>query len=435
MHIDLVKVQKVFFIGIGGIGISAIARMMHQEGKVISGSDMQRNTVIEELEKIGIAISFGQGRDLIPSDTDLIIYTIALEVYDPALLNEIKSLSIPTLSYPEALEAVTKDKYTIAVSGTHGKTTTTAMIGHVLQEAGKDPSMIVGSLLVGSKSNFVQGSTDLFVVEACEYKRSFLHISPKILVITNIDEDHLDYYKDIEDIENAFNELAKKVPENGVIIADKNDKRVERALRGVVAPILDYKSFLTKRVLKIPGVHNQLNASAAASVCHYLSVDTKRIDKALESFPGTWRRFEERGILSGGAKIYDDYAHHPKEVETTLKGFRELYAKPFYTITVLFQPHLFSRTKAFLEDFSKAFNEADRIIILPIFPAREVDDGTISAEILAQKIRTHKEDVASMTFEEAIHVMQKMNFDSHDIIVTMGAGEAYKIGDTLLGRE
>lgn len=435
MHIDLPKIKKVFFIGIGGIGISAIARMFYQEGKIVSGSDMQENTVTNELEKIGIPVSFGQNINLIPADVDLIVYTIALEVYDPELLKEIKNLSIPVISYPEALEVVTKDKYTIAVSGTHGKTTTTAMIGHVLKEVGKDPSVIVGSLLIGSKSNFVQGSTDLFIVEACEYKRSFLHIHPKILVITNIDEDHLDYYKDIEDIENAFNELARKVPKDGVIIADQSDPRIERALQGVMAPILDYKSFFTKRILKIPGIHNQLNASAAVSVCHYLSVDTKRVDRALETFPGTWRRFEERGILPSGAKIYDDYAHHPKEVETTLKGFRELYPKSLYKLTVLFQPHLFSRTKVFLEDFAKAFTEANKVIVLPIFPAREVDDGSISADILAKRMQAHITDATSTTFEEAIDMLQKTSFNSHDIIITMGAGEAYRIGDALLRRE
>src|SRR3990167_10102015 len=208
MNLDLSKIKKVFFIGIGGIGISAIARMMLMEGKQVFGSDISASGITTELENLGANITLGQAVDLIPKGVDLIVYSIAIPKYDPEFFKKLQSLGLKLLNYPEILGIVTADKYAIAVSGTHGKTTTTAMIAKILIDAGRDPSVIVGSLLKDYKSNFVAGKSELFVVEACEYERSFLNIKPKILVITNIEADHLDYYKNIEDIKDAFNQLS-----------------------------------------------------------------------------------------------------------------------------------------------------------------------------------------------------------------------------------
>jgi UDP-N-acetylmuramate--alanine ligase len=365
------------------------------------------------------------------------------------------------------LHIVTNHKYTIAIAGTHGKTTTTAMIGYTLREMGKDPSMIVGSLIQNnfdtqiienppalpslrglrhdsdfqqsasqnsnkSRTNYWAGKSDLFVVEACEYRRSFLNIKPNILVITNIDADHLDYYKDIADIQSAFHELAVSVPESGYIVCNPNDDKVASVLVGTTAQIIDYTKFFDNDMkLQIPGLHNKYNASGALAVIEALHLDKNEASKKLAQFPGTWRRFEYKGTMQSGTKVYDDYAHHPTEVKACLQGFRELYpASDGYKVTVVFQPHLFSRTKALLDEFTHSFAEADNVLILPIYYAREEDDGTVSAHTLADAIGSGA--TGYDTFEQAEDYLNKMNLGDKDILVTMGAGEAFKVGDTLL---
>ncbi len=435
MDLDLTKIKKVFFVGIGGIGISAIARMMHKDGKHVMGSDTSEGEVIRELHELGMNIKIGQGMDLIPPDTELIIYTIAIENYAPELFAALKNQQIPIRSYPEMLHIVTENKYTIAVCGTHGKTTTTAMIGHVLRKAEKDPSMIVGSLMVGEKTNFWAGNSEYFVVEACEYKRSFLNINPKILVITNIEEDHLDYYKDLEDIKNAFKELVAKVPEDGFIVCNTNDIVVKDVIANAKAKIVSYLDFYHNRELRIPGMHNQVNAAAASAVVSLVGVHIESIDMHLESFPGTWRRFEYKGELPSGTQVYDDYAHHPTEVIAALQGFREIYPRGKKKILVVFQPHLYSRTKSLLEEFGKAFDQADQVIVLPIYAAREEDDGTVSSAILAEKIQSHKVDAKAMSFEETKTYLQSQKFGPDEVLVTMGAGEAFTVGEALLKKQ
>lgn len=432
MTLDLSTIKKVFFVGIGGIGISAIARMFLEEGKTVIGSDISDGEVVHELREAGATVLAGQGMHLIPEDADLIIYTIAVEKYDPEFFAALGSQAIPIRSYPEMLHIVTEGKYTIAVSGTHGKTTTTAMIAHILKQAGKDPSVIVGSLMVDEKSNFISGKSEYFVVEACEYRRSFLNINPKILVITNIEEDHLDYYKDIEDIKNAFRELAMKVPADGFIICNTSDRIVAEVVAGVSATVVNYLDSYHKRELRIPGMHNQVDAAAAVAVVGQIGVNDELASMYVKTFPGTWRRFEYKGQTKSGAQVYDDYAHHPTEVIATLEGFREIYPTGKKKITVVFQPHLYSRTKLLLEDFAKAFSQADRVIILPIYAAREEDDGTVSSELLAKKIVSNHVAAEAHSFADTAAILSQMEFGSDDVLVTMGAGEAYTIGEGLL---
>ena len=438
MELDLSKIKHVHFIGIGGIGISAIARMMMHEGKKVTGQDMSNSEIVKELVKAGAEVIIGQLYENIPSDADLVVYTIAIEGYDPDLFEKLKSqISYPIRSYPQMLGIVSKDKYTIAISGTHGKTTTTGMIAQILRDEDKDPTVIVGSLLVGDKSNFIAGKSDYFVVEACEYKRSFLNINPKILVITNIDEDHLDYYKDIEDIKSAFRELVMKVPSDGFIVCNPKDENISDVIKDIQAKVIDYSDFLNSATkLKIPGVHNKLNAAAAFAVASVLSMPYTDTNNALSRFPGTWRRFEYKGKLANGAMIYDDYAHHPKEIQATLQGFRELYPKSDgWAITVVFQPHLFSRTKLLLPEFATSFTEADFVLVLPIYYAREEDDGTISSHILAEHISkagTKAEDFHDFESAEKYIEIWIPSMNNKDIIITMGAGEAYRVGDKIL---
>ena len=293
-------------------------------------------------------------------------------------------------------------------------------------------------MLVGEKSNFIPGESKYLVVEACEYRRSFLNINPKILVITNIDADHLDYYKDIEDIKSAFREFVAKVPEDGFIICNPNDDYIADVIKDANAKVINYHDYFNKDLkLKVPGIHNKKDAAAAIAVANLVGIDREDSEKYVGRFPGTWRRFEHKGTTRDGAEVYDDYAHHPTEIATTLEGFRELYSKADgWNLTVIFQPHLFSRTKLLLNDFAKSFGNADKVLILPIYYAREEDDGTISSEILAEKINAHQDYRTSEvfgSFEELENKLKNHTFGQKDIIVTMGAGEAFKIGDWLLG--
>jgi UDP-N-acetylmuramate--alanine ligase len=428
-NLDLSKIKKIFFAGIGGIGISAIARMMFLEGKVVSGFDMAENELTSELKRLGIKITIGQGFELIPADTDLIVYTIAIPHYDAKLFSQIENSGIPYKSYPQMLHYVTSNKYTIAVSGTHGKTTTTAMIGKMLVDAKLDPSIIVGSILKEYKSNLVVGRGNYFVVEACEYKRSFLNISPKILVITNIEADHLDYYKDIEDIKNAFGQLVLQTGD--VVIYNGNDTDISILAHGYRGRIVDYTKYLEKvPKLSVPGLHNRMNAAVALAVADILNIKEEIAQKSLAEFSGTWRRLEKKGETENGTIIYDDYAHHPTEIKASLQALRELYPRQNKKITVLFQPHLYSRTKALFADFAKSFKEADKILLLPIYFARENMDESVSSEKLAKAINLAGDDAqAFSSFEIAEDFVKNLKLGPKDVFVTMGAGEAYKVAD------
>ena len=437
MNLDLSKIKNVHFVGIGGIGISAIARMMLEQGKIVTGQDMQEGEIVKELIKIGAKIMIGHSSfENIPNGTDLIVYTVAIETYDPELFEKIKSQSdISVRSYPEMLGIISEDKYTIAVSGTHGKTTTTGMLAQIFKDAGKDPTVVIGSLLKNG-TNFVAGSGDVFIVEACEYRRSFLKINPDILVITNIDEDHLDYYKDIEDIKSSFREMAMRVSESGFVVCNPNDKNIADVVKDIKAKVVNYGEYINENLkLKIPGLHNKKNAGAAEAVAKICDISSEKAQEALGEFAGTWRRFEYKGKLKNGTMVYDDYGHAPAEIMATMEGFRELYPKDFgWKITMVFQPHLFSRTKLLLNDFAKSFDYVDSVLILPIYFAREEDDGTISSEILANRINENSKNAKAFAGFESLekYLLENMkNMGEKDIILTMGAGEAYKVGDFL----
>ena len=442
-NLDLQKINNVHFVGIGGIGISAIARMMKAMGKNITGQDMQDGEIVEDLKKLGIDIVIGQSYENIPNNCDLIVYTIAIEYYDPELFKKLKEQEIQIFSYPEMLGLVSRDKYTIAISGTHGKTTTTGMIAKILKDTGNDPTVVIGSLIKdfdnpnSQGTNFMAGESKYFVMEACEYRRSFLNINPNILVITNIDEDHLDYYKDIEDIKSAFHQLVMKVPSDGFIIYDPKDKNIQDVIKDVKAKVVDFQEFFNSELkLKIPGIHNKKDAAAATAAAACLGIPKSNSEKSLESFPGTWRRFEYKGKVFKGTLLYDDYGHHPTEIMATLQGFRELYPKnEGWKITVVFQPHLFSRTKLLLDDFAQSFKDADQVMLLPIYYAREVDDGSISSEKLAFEINKYTDNTEAFPDFKKLEknlIVRLLKMRDKDIIITMGAGEAFKIGDFLL---
>lgn len=431
----LKKAQKIHFIGIGGIGISAIARMMLLEGKSVSGSDRDTSKVTEELQKAGAVIYLGHDAQHIPTDTDLVVYTVAVPAENPELA-EAKRRNIPLMTYPQTLDEISKEKYTIAVSGTHGKTTTTAMIAKVMIDAGLDPTVIVGSLMKnpdGSESNFIAGKSEYLVVEADEYKKSFHNLHPTMLVINNLDEDHLDFYKDLADIQASFREVAVKVPANGYVVTDIENGNVKPVIEKLTGTVVNYMDFYNDELkLKIPGRHNRHNAAVASAVGQILGLPAEQVLKSLMEFSGTWRRFEYKGVTKTGALVYDDYAHNPQKVAAAIQGAKEYF--PGKKIVVVYQPHLYSRTKTLFKQFSAAFDEADQVILMPIYPAREPFDPTITSEMLAVAINERGTTACeALPSPEAIEGRLKKDFDQRNtVIITMGAGDGYKIGEALL---
>jgi UDP-N-acetylmuramate--alanine ligase len=433
MNITLDSTQHVYCIGIGGIGLSALARMFLLRGTKVSGSDLSPSRVTDELQRLGANIFFGQEISHIPKSTDLVLYTIAIPDTNPELVDARKR-NLALMTYPEALGLLSRSYRTIAISGTHGKTTTTAMTAEALIHSGLSPTVVVGSFLKDRESNFVAGTGKEFVVEACEYRDSFSHLHPWTLAITNIDADHLDYYRDIDDIIAAFGRIARRVPEDGFIVADPKDSAVAKALEGARARIIDYTQAVDEIELSVPGEHNRKNAAVGLSIARILEADERRVKKSLKEFKGTWRRFEKKGSAKNGALVYDDYAHHPSEIRATLSAAREKY--PDKRILAVFQPHLFSRTAKLLDEFAQSFSEADEVLLLPIYKAREIDDGTISSEILAEKARAyHKNARYVATPEDAIIRMDDFVSRSQKdsaLVITLGAGDVHKVGELFL---
>ncbi|MDD4989553.1 MAG: cyanophycin synthetase, partial [Candidatus Pacebacteria bacterium] len=360
----------------------------------------------------------------------LLVYTNALPKNHPELVDA-KKRKIPTLSYPQTLNFISKEKYTIAISGTHGKTTTTAMVAKILMDAKLDPTVIVGSLLKSTGSNFVGGKSDFFVVEADEYKRAFLNLEPRILAINNLDLDHLDYYKNLKDIQSAFRKLAEKIGANGFLICDKENPHLKPVIKSLKCTVIHYPDVdLSNWKLKVPGEHNRQNAKAAATVAGVLGVPEANIRNSLEHFEGTWRRFEYKGETATGVLVYDDYAHNPQKVRAALSGAREMFPKK--KIWIIFQPHLFSRTKSFFKEFVESFNDADEVIFAPIFAAREALDTSITSEMLARAVvknggRAHYAEM----FENIVKYLKKQT-KKGDVVMTVGAGDIYKVGEEFL---
>ncbi len=424
---EILNKNSYHFIGIGGIGVSAIARMLFLQGKKVSGSDIAPSEITDDLKKLGIKVFIGQKAKNISSDVEAIIYTVAIKDDNPELLEAHKK-GIICISYPKILGELSKNMFTIAVSGTHGKTTTTAMIGHILKKVGFDPTVIVGSKILGKNSNFLAGKSKYLVVEACEYKRSFLNLNPNILVITNIEADHLDYYKDIEDVKNAFTEIAMKVPKDGFIITDKKNKNIKDSVTKIKAKVLDYKSIKTDFNLKVFGEHNILNAQTSLKVAEVLGIDKKQATKSLKSFKGTWRRLEYKGEKDGNI-FYTDYAHHPTEVRMTLNALKEKY--PDREIICVFEPHQQSRTKILFDDFIDSLKIADKIFVAPIFKARETLDKTISNEILSKALNNFR---PAKSIENISDLSEKTDFGKNSCVVFMGAGNIYKWVDKIIKR-
>lgn len=420
--------KKIYFIGIGGIGMSALAKLFFDFGVEVSGSDRTTSKMTEKLEGYGIKINYEHSFENITSDIDCVVYTLAIPDDNPEIQKS-KDLNIPLFTYAQMLGEVSKNYFTIAVSGTHGKTTTTAMIADVFIQNNKKPNVIVGSLLKKYDSNYIKGDSDIFIVEACEYKKSFLNLHPNILVITNIDSDHLDFYKNLEGVQNAFSELIDKMPDDGVIVCDPNDPKVVPVLKNKKQKVIDYTSFKNLVPENILGDHNVLNASASLAVSDFYNLNQKESVKALENFEGTWRRFQCIGKTKEGALVYDDYAHHPTAVRATIKTLKTRFSDK--KIIIIFHPHTYSRTNELFNEFVEVFNGVEEVILLPIYAAREENVWGVSSEKLVEGISKKQKCIFKPDFESVIEYLKNKQTEDY-LIITMGAGDVYKITEKLV---
>jgi UDP-N-acetylmuramate--alanine ligase len=427
-RIDIQQIQKIHFIGIGGIGMSALARHFLREKKTVSGSDRTLTDITKALASEGVQIFSEQTAENIASDVDLFVYTEAMAADHEEMLAA-KKLKVPMVNYFEALGLAMNPYYLIAVAGTHGKTTTTAMLTDIFEAEGKDPTAIIGSLRAKTHSNYRAGKSKYAIVEACEYKRDFLHLTPDILVITNLELEHVDYYTDLADVQSAFRTLATQVNEGGVVVADLNDPNVAPIVAGLDVRVVNYQDYLDLTFpLKQPGVHNRMNAAAAIATAKQEKIDVDSSKGALGNFAGTWRRFEYKGELNG-AQIYDEYAHHPTEIIASLLGARELY--PNKNIRLVFQPHTFSRTAALFDAFSKAVGQADDIYILPVYSAREENVSGVTSRELAVKTLEVNPNVQYVATVEEVENQLRQVLSKDDVLVVMGAGDVTKLADNL----
>ncbi len=455
--IDLNNHKKIHCIGIGGIGLSAIAEILLNKGFQVTGSDMKESDITDRLIRDGACIFLGH-RSKNVEGADLIVYSAAVGLDNPEL-QRAAQLGIPAITRAEMLGLLMKDhENSIAIAGTHGKTTTTSMVSLILEDSGRQPTILVGGNLEKINGNVQVGEGSYFVTEACEYMDSFLSLHPKIEIILNIDSDHLDYFKDIDHIVSSFQKFAYLVPEDGLIIAyDANPfvHSVIREMDNVVtfgfnegcdyyvqdiafneSGLPSFRVFkedreLCSMKLAVPGEHNILNALAAFSCCRELGIETDSIVRTLESFQGTQRRFDYIGVTDNQVRVIDDYAHHPTEIRATLAAAANI---PHKDLWCLFQPHTYTRTMALFDDFTEAFDGADKIIMAEIYAAREKNIHKISSKELVNEIKKKypgKEVYYFSRFEDIANFVAD-NSSSGDLVITMGAGDIYKVAEMIL---
>jgi UDP-N-acetylmuramate--alanine ligase len=420
--------MRVHFIGIGGIGVSALAKYYLEKGHKVSGSDLASSEITDDLKKRGAKITIG--KNTFKKDADLTIYSPAVSV---------KHSMSNILSYPEALGELTKEYFTIAVSGTHGKSTTTTMIGLLLVKAGLDPTVIVGTKVKEfGNSNCRVGKSQYLVIEADEHFASFLNYWPKIIVLTSIEADHLDYYKNLNNILKTFKKYISHLPKDGVLIANKNDKNIQKIVDRGGTSVRFYsgkqkETGKLRKILKVPGEHNISNALAALTVARTLKIPDKISYKALSEYKGSWRRFEIKKfeIRNSKFEIISDYGHHPTEIRATLKACREKY--PRKKIWCVYQPHQYQRTYYLFKDFVKAFQQApiDKIIIADIYDVAGREEKKIKKQVSSEKLveKIKKKNVIYLSKGKILNYIKK-NWGEMDVLIIMGAGDIYKLVDS-----
>lgn len=423
--------MKIYCSGIGGIGLSAYAALQAAKGHEVMGSDRSDSSVIHDLRASGVQVFLEQDGSHIPADTDLFVYSEAIPADAPERVRA-RELNLSSLSYFHALGDLSSDAFVIAVCGTHGKSSTTAMVARLLMETGKDPSVVVGTKMreLGGR-NWRLGKSDTFVVEACEYRRSFHYISPDIVLMTNVDGDHFDAYASIEEYREAFVTFLRRLPQDGIVITHGSDADCRSVADASGKKWMDADKTAAVSV-SAPGEHMRQNARLAAALAEHLEIGRTETEEALKGFDGTWRRMEEKGITAGGITVIDDYAHHPVEIRASLAGIRE--AHPGQKIICVFQPHTHDRTLKLYEDFTRAFRDADLVVIPDIYVARS------DIETAQVDIRQFVEDIARESSTECrfgdglqnTKVLLSGMLQSGEVLVTMGAGNVTMLSDEML---
>ena len=451
-------------IGIKGVGMTMLAQFFAENGVEITGSDVNEKFMTDKvLEKIGASITEKFDINNIPKDTDLIIYSTSYNKNTNIEVATVLTGKTKVLTYAEALGEVFNQKYGIAVTGSHGKTTTSAWLGYVLKEAGKNPNVLVGASVPQFNGAALVSKSDYMIIEADEYQNKFKSFQPKGVLLNNIDFDHPDFFKSQDDYNKVFIDFIKKIPKKGFLVANYDDPIIKKIAQvNCIGKVITYainesadyvaydiKQADDKQFFKVKlgvddeednelgdfsigliGKHNILNALAVIATCIELDVDLVEIRRYLEDFKGTARRMEIMGDYRG-AKIIDDYAHHPTEIKTTLAGVKQLYKDK--NIKVVFHPHTFTRTKAMINEFAESFNDADEIIVLDIYGSAREEHGGISSEDLVNKIKKQgKENVKHIaTLKECENYLRE-NIERNDIVVLMGAGDVFRIGENLV---
>ncbi len=445
----------IHFIGIGGVSMSGLAEIALHMGYKVSGSDGVESKTTHKLQDSGIQVHIGHNKQNV-KEANLVVYTAAIKKDNPELV-EANNQNIKVMERSEFLGELTKlYSDTIGICGTHGKTTTTSMVSQCFLEADKDPSIQVGADFRAINGNYRIGKSPFFIIESCEYVESFLQFHPKSVILLNIEEDHLDYFRDIEHIKSAFKKFVNLVPQDGVTVFNADDPKCIEVTNELQCKKISFginnkdADWLAKDIvlnptgfysytatngkeeipvnLSVPGYHNVLNSLATIAIAKYYEIDNKAIIKSLTDFSGASRRFEYKGMVNG-ARVFDDYAHHPTEIKATIKSATEL---PHEKILVVFQPHTYSRTKSLWNEFLSAFNDADETLLLDIYAAREVFDGETTSEKLAEAINCETHNCKYIdSFENCVKYI-KDNIKENDIVLTIGAGTVTKISDMLV---
>ncbi len=458
-NINFDKPIHVHFIGIGGISMSGMAELLHTKGFTITGSDSKESKITKHLESQGITILYGQRSSNITPDIDLIVYTAAIHEDNLEYQAAIHS-KIPMMDRAQMVGQIMSNyNNAIAVSGTHGKTTTTSMLSQVFLEAKLDPTISVGGILGSINGNIRIGNSEHFITEACEYTNSFLKFKPKVSIILNIEEDHLDYFTGIDHIRSSFKEFTKLLPNDGLLIINgeiddytyftkelsctvltysTNDPTTNYSATNITFDKQGHGSYdlvengtITDHIaLNVVGMHNISNSLSVIALAKHYNLSISQIKSGLIAFTGTDRRFQYKGNING-VTIIDDYAHHPTEIEATLTAANKFQHNQLWCV---FQPHTYTRTKAFLHEFAKALTYSDKIVLTDIYAAREQDPGDISSKDLLRELEKLGKEVYYFSSFDEIENFLLLNCTHGDLLITMGAGDVLTIGETLLGR-
>lgn len=454
--IDFNRPIKIHFMGIGGISMSGLAEVLLERGFTVTGSDMKASPITEKLESHGASIVYGQKAENITDDMDLVVYTAAIHPDNPEFQAVVKK-NIPHMDRAELLGQIMSNyKNSIAVSGTHGKTTTTSMLSLIMLEGACDPTISVGGILKDIDGNIRVGRSQNFITEACEYTNSFLKFNPRIELILNVDADHLDFFKDLDDIRHSFRLFSEKLDSDGILIINGEIPKLGYFTEGLPCKVITYgldahDNYTAKNIsfneyacgsydlyvdgekqahieLSVTGIHNVSNSLAAIAAARELGISMDDITSGLLKFKGTDRRFEYKGEVNG-ITVLDDYAHHPTEIEATLTAAKNY---PHRKIWCAFQPHTYTRTKALLKDFAKALSLADHVVLADIYAAREADTGEIHSRDLQAEIQKYGVDVDYFPSFEEIEKFLLENCAHGDLLITMGAGDIVNVGEALL---